>query len=332
MRENLSKKFSYKSERNLENIVRLLLFKLLPICYLEGFADLKKIVNQQSWPKFPKFIFTSNNYFSDEVFKLWAATKVESGVKYFVGQHGNTFGTHKSSFSSPEQVTADKYITWGWTDGLSQHTPGFVFKILARESDNFNPKGGLLLIEDYLDYRYHTFDNTFEFIEYFKDQMKFVSSLANAPRQKLTIRLSPLHSYKKWSELSRWSDFDSTLKIEMCQIPIKDLIKNSRLVVYSYDSTGILESLSLNIPTIAFWQNNFDHLCESAKPYYQLLVDVGIVHFTAESSAAKVNEIWEDVDAWWRQSYIQDVRKKFCERYARLTQNPAFQLKQILLS
>ena len=59
--------------------MRHLLFELLPVCYLEGFEDLQKNVRDQYWPKFPKFIFTSNNFYFDEVFKLYAALNVEAG-------------------------------------------------------------------------------------------------------------------------------------------------------------------------------------------------------------------------------------------------------------
>lgn len=102
--------------------------------------------------------------------------------------------------------------------------------------------------------------------------------------------------------------------------------------MHSYDSTGILETLSQNIPTLAFWQNDFDHLRESAKPYYQLLVDASIVHLTPESVAQKVNEVWDDVDGWWAQNNVQYARKEFCDRYARGSQNPVSELKKILLS
>jgi putative transferase (TIGR04331 family) len=111
--------------------------------------------------------------------------------------------------------------------------------------------------------------------------------------------------------------------------PIRKLIAKSRLVVHSYDSTGILETLSENIPTLAFWQNDFEHLRETAKPYYQLLVDAGIVHLSAESLAQKVNEVWDDVNSWWEQSSVQYARKQFCDRYARQSQKPVGALKEI---
>ena len=50
-RENL-KKFLDNSSQSLENIMRHLLFELLPVCYLEGFEDLIKNAKEQHWPKF----------------------------------------------------------------------------------------------------------------------------------------------------------------------------------------------------------------------------------------------------------------------------------------
>ena len=94
----------------------------------------------------------------------------------------------------------------------------------------------------------------------------------------------------------------------------------------------MLETLSLNIPTLAFWQNGFDHLENSAKPLYQKLVDAGIIHLSPKSVSDKINVIWSDVDSWWNQTNVQEARKQFCECYAREIQNPIYELKRILIS
>ena len=111
---------------------------------------------------------------------------------------------------------------------------------------------------------------------------------------------------------------------------IGDLISESRLVVFAYDSTGILEMLSQDVPTMAFWQNGLEHLRENAKPSYQLLVDVGIVHLSPESLSQKINEVWSDVNSWWCNDKVKDARIMFCKKYARTTQNPVDELKTIL--
>jgi putative transferase (TIGR04331 family) len=91
----------------------------------------------------------------------------------------------------------------------------------------------------------------------------------------------------------------------------------------------MLESLALNIPTMAFWQNGLDHLNDSAKSYYQILVDAGIVHLSAQSIARKVNEVWTDVDSWWSQDSIQLARKVFCNQYARTSKRPIRDLRDL---
>ena len=288
---------------------------------MEGFEELKNIVNQQPWPKSPKFIFTSNSYGSDEIFKIYTAIKTETGSKYYVGQHGNGYFTSRHCFPKTEEKTVDKFLTWGWSNKSPKYVPMFVFKT-AGKSIKFNNKGGLLLIEQPQDTRYLPWDVHNQFFNYFEEQKKFVSQLSQEPKKKLTIRLSAARANKKFNETLRWFDFDKSLKIDDGKIPINYLIKRSRLIVHGYDSTGLLETLSQNIPCLAFWQNEFDHLLENVRPDYQKLVDAGIVHFSSKSIADKVNEIWNNVDEWWLQKNIQDSKKQFCEIYANSCKKP----------
>lgn len=334
LRHNLSDQIAGGSSGTLFGIMCSLVFELLPVCYLEGFAELSENVQQLPWPKKPKFIFTSNNFDTDEIFKLWTAQKVESGSKYVTGQHGNNYGTHRYMYPSIEEATADKFLTCGWTDGLPQHTPAFILKTAGRKTGayNHNPNGGLLLTELHLGHQINTWDSTAEFATYFSDQQTFIDKLQNPIKRHLTLRLHGAYAHFRWGEEERWRYFDTTIKIDTGSSSISKLIAQSRLIIHSYDSTGILETLSQNIPTLAFWQNDFDHLRDSAKPYYQLLVNAGIVHLTAESAAAKVNEVWDDVTSWWMQLSVQEARKQFCDRYARVSQNPVRELKTILLS
>ena len=332
LREKLTKQFTYKKSKNdYESIARSLLFEIFPISYLEGFNTLKKITNQQPWPKSPKFIFTSNNYHTDEIFKLWTASKVELGFKYYVGQHGNNYGTKINFSPQTEELEVDKFITWGLKKEL-KHVPAFIFKTSKRKKKNYNSKGGLVLIEIHYPHRINTWDVESEHIEYLNDQQKFVRTLNNEPKSNLTIRLHPGYHQFRWSEKKRWLDFDAALKLDTGESNIRQLISKNRLVVHSYDSTGLLETLSQNIPTLAFWQNGLDHLEANVIPHYQTLVDAGIIHLLAENAANKVNEIWGDVDGWWGQSDIQKVRKQFCKLYAKTSNNPVSELKKILLS
>ena len=331
LRRKLSNQIRNKSKNYLENILSEMLFELLPICYLEGFPNITDLAKKQSWPKYPKFIFTSNNFDTDELFKVWLATKVESGSKYFAGQHGSNYGTHRYINRTIEEVTAERFITWGWKDELCQHTPAFIFKTAEAKNANYNSQGFLLLVELCIDHRVTIWDDYAEFNNYFKEQNDFVSLLSSAVKKQLIIRLPASHKNFKWNEEARWKAFDSSLKIDNGSSNLVNLISQSRLVVYSYDSTGMLENLSKNIPTVVFWQNNFDHLRDQAKPFYQALVDAEILHLTPVSLTKKINKIWNDIDYWWNENKVQEARKYFCEKYARQSKNPVCELKKILI-
>ncbi len=330
-RDKLTKKFENNSNNYLEKITTKLLFQLLPKIYLEGFNDLTKIVENQPWPKSPRFIFTSNEFFGNDIFKLWSAIKTEQGVKYFIGQHGNNYGTKRNTAPRVEEIIPYRFITWGWKNQSSQFIPGFIFK---NENKNykFNPDGGLLLIETSYTKHNSTYDERYQYLKYLDDQIKFVSCLTKDQRDKLTVRMMPEYLVARWAVRQRWFEFDPKLKTEYGKAKISKLISQSRLVIHSYDSTGMLETLSRNIPTISFWLNDYDHLLDHAKPFYKLLVDVGIIHFSAESAAKKINEIWDNIENWWNKTEVQEARKIFCEQYARNSKSPVLELKKILLS
>lgn len=315
----------------LVSIVHALFFELLPKIFLEGLPELEDRVEKQKWPKRPRFIFTSNNFDADDLFKYWVTQKIEQGVPYITGQHGNNYGTSRYMNPSVEESTSDRFLTWGWTDQLKQHTPAFILKIAGQRTWNHDPAGGLLLIELSLSHRLCTYDTDSEFSVYFRDQLDFVNALNKKERSQITIRLHPDFDRLGWCETLRWKDAAPDLPLNAGRVPIAKLIGRSRLVIHSYDSTGILECLALNVPMIAFWQNGLDHLRDNAKPFYQMLIDAGIVYLDARSAAAKVSEIYSDVDAWWATENVQNARRKFCSQYAVTTPSPILLLKKLLL-
>ena len=333
LRKKLSIRVKNRSNDSLEYILTAMVFELLPICYLEGFSELSEYVEKQSWPKNPKFIFTSNNFDTDEVFKLWTALKIQSGSKYFIGQHGNNYGTHRYYNPTIEEMIADKFITWGWRDGLPQHAPAFIFKNASKSKFYFNPKKKcrLLLVENISFFQIDTWDRSAEHTIYMADQIKFVKKLKKNILKTMTVRLHASYIYNKPFEKIFWEKLSKNIIVDTGHSSFVNLVNESKLVVFSYDSTGILENLSKNIPTLAFWQDGLNHLRDSAKPFYQLLIDVEIIHLTPESVSQKVNEVWDNVDMWWNQDKLQNAKKIFCNQYAKTTKNRTFELKKILL-
>jgi putative transferase (TIGR04331 family) len=330
LRQKISMNVS--QHKGFECFVRTLLPEVIPSCFLEGYQQVVEQAEALPWPAKPKFIFTSNNFDTDELFKAWVGSKIEEGCAYFVGQHGNHYSTRLDSPYWPEVVTCDKFFSWGWSDDNSRIVPAFIFKLAGRKKIRADAAGGLLLIESPPPIRLEAEDSYYQYGIYQEDQFSFAHALHDDIQQKMIVRLHGIYRKMHWCDEQRWKDRCPNLFVETGTKKLNDLISASRLIVHSYDSTGILETLALNIPTLAFWRNDFEHLTEGAKPYYQLLVNAGILHFSPESMAAKVNEVWNDVAGWWMQPSVQEAKNLFCNRYARVSQNPVCELKTILLS
>ena len=317
------------SYQGVDQFVRTMLMEVTPACYLEGYQKLNSQVQALSWPKNPRFIFTSNNFDTNEIFKVWTGLKVEQGVPYFVGQHGNHYGTSRHNTGITELTTSDRFMTWGWTDEGENCVPTFIFRTAGKKRLKINADGGLLLIETHVPHRIDPWDSYSEFHTYQDEQFRFVESLPDSIQQDLTVRL---HGECPQLALSRqrWEDRNSNLRVESGVGYLTTLIRSSRLVVFSYDSTGMLETLSLNFPTLCFWHGGLSCLLPSARPYYERLMEAGILFDSPEIAAKKVSDVWGNVLMWWNSEEVQNARRNFCDRYARVVTKPAVHMANIL--
>ena len=331
LRGLLASRMVNESDKGLVKVVKTLLFEVIPIAYLEEFNEVQRITNIIGFPKHPKFIFTSNAFHGSDILKYYIASQVELGTKYIVGQHGNSYFTHKNKRNCIEDITADFFLTWGWSDGSERYVPAFIFQNRSKDFVGVNTSGGLLLITAGAGPSRETFDANFMARETLGMYQKFVHNLIDKPREALTVRLYLPSLNHLISEKEIWLEFDSSIKIDEGFTPINQLIASSKLVVHGYDSTGILITLSQNIPTLAFWLNGFDHLNNEVVDDYKLLVEAGIIHLTPESAAQHLNEVWDDIETWWDSRKVQVAREIFCSKYARTSADPARDLKSILL-
>ncbi len=100
------------------------------------------------------------------------------------------------------------------------------------------------------------------------------------------------------------------------------LVKKSRLYISSYNATTYLESMSLNIPTIMFWNLKHWELRDSATPFFEKLKAAGIFHESPEDAARQMTSVWDDVSGWWDSAAVQSVRQEFCDHYAHISDKP----------
>ena len=332
MRDNLNNclksNIRFKDYDKFFQVLVDLIPKIIPLCFMESFKDLECIVNKLNWPKNPKCIYTCNNFTYDEVFKLWLSKKILSGSKYVVGQHGNNYGTNRYKSPFIEEETATEFITWGYNNKLNSK------KGLILRDHKVNRKKNaskVLFVTTHYPNRNETWDETYEYEIYKKNQFNFVTKLDDHVKRQLVVRLSKNSQiYFGKDDISEWKNFDNKIFIDNGFTKIKTLIRNSKVVIYDYDSTGMLECIGNNIPTLAYWSNGLDHLNDYALKDYKKLVEIGIIHLSPKSLANMLNKSYYDIDDWWFSEKTQEKINEFKKKYANSQPNTIRKIKDII--
>ena len=95
-------------------------------------------------------------------------------------------------------------------------------------------------------------------------------------------------------------------------------LNRARIVVSTTCSTTILESLAFNIPTVAFFDRDSDRFNAHASKYFDMLAEVGILHYDPLSAANFINSVWDDVETWWHSEDVKKAKRSFVKEFAHL--------------
>lgn len=312
--EFIKQAFLFEAQNEFEEIIEKMLLPYMP----EDFLSLrlhKKPAEKNRTIWIGMDIYTK---------ALSVADTCEGGGQWLSCQHGGGYG---QSFAFPlgkiEYETSDGFITWGWN---YKHVYASNFYPLPSPKLSKLPKHNqrqdqLMLVgamhPPYY-YRLHSYALPEQQCAYIESRKALLTKLLPHIRGKVKYKpyfyaygikeiefLQELLSSKQWL-LKRGG-------------PV--FYKGTKLVVIDYLSTAMLETLSMNAPTILFWSPAHFPVTSEAQIYFDKLRAAGILFDTPEEASTKINAIWEDVQGWWRQPEVQKAKDEFCWQFARTSKN-----------
>lgn len=333
-RKKITHKIFNSEIKDIKNIfLTRLIFEFFPCSYVENFKKNIEIKNKKKWPKKPNYIFTCYSLYYDEIFKIYAAECVEKKIPYIVGQHGNNYSTRIPYWKFPESYTADKFLMWGEKLNFINSYKGFNL----RKPYTFNVnktianKGLLLLCKT-------SYEETNLLETIYDDQNQnslflndLIQNLSLDKQKDLTVRFLNDNTNEHCCEELRMKDFNAKIKIELGKIPALKLIKANKLIIFCYDSTGFLEGLSMNRPTLMYInKKELNYLRDDVLNDYKTLIDLKIIHTDPYQICDHINNVWNNLEDWWFCDEVQNQINIFKNKYCETVNSPISLLGKIL--
>ena len=307
----------------------------IPKSYLEDYISIKNSISKSYWPKKCKKILTAYDYKINEQFKVWTAEMVEKGAKYIILQHGGGFGLEKFSIEEDMQKEmADMFLTWGWTD-KNKSVKNFYSLLLSNQSiQNKNKLKEKIFIPFHYNGKYSFSISSMpktniDRLNKINDIVIFTNSLKKNIQKNTIIRY--LHKLDKLFLLKFNKDyFNKEISFDNGNIDFLKQLEISKLAVHDLNSTTFLQSMSYNIPTILLLRKNLETTRKKHNKIVRALEKNNIIFYDPLKAANFVNNNYHNISNWWEHKNTQNLRKKFCNIFAKKTNNSIRNLKLLI--
>lgn len=306
----------------------------LPTVYLENWGASQAAVREALPGAKPPIVLTAVAATHDDAWAIRAASCMEEGSAIVVAQNGGHYGTGAwCTLQDHEVAIADRFLSWGWTDASAPNVrPAPATRLLGQRIHRGAPDGICLQVTVALPQQSYWLYSTpvaGQFLHYINDQITFGQALSAQVRERHRVRLYP-QDYA-WRVRERWHDADPRVTFTKPTTHMPALLESTRLYVATYNATTFLESMSMGIPTMMFWDPNFWEISDDAAPYFDALRAAGILFDDPVACAHAANTVWPHVEAWWSSGDVAAATTEFVNRFAHVGPHPLRRLRRAVL-
>ncbi|MDP2939794.1 MAG: LIC12162 family protein [Candidatus Omnitrophota bacterium] len=317
LNENLRQTISFKNPKDkFCSLLYRVIPYAIPICYIEGFKNYNKSIDAIKNISNIEILGSALGWSYNDKFKFFAAKATLSNTKLVEFQHGGGYETFLSVLSERIALEKDLFYVWGENSRKRERVRYLPSPHLSRLKDSYSKKTEQLLFIGVSMPKYHYHFTTClqpeDMFKYIDDKKLFLSNLHNKIRDNLLYR--PHYEYG-WNELKTIEQVCPNIGY-LLKDSLVDYAKKVKLVVIDHPHTSILEALTINVPSVFYWDHEVYLMKQEAEYYFDLLRNAGVVYKDPLSAARKVNEIFDSPLEWWFSSAVQEAREKFCKRYA----------------
>ena len=166
---------------------------------------------------------------------------------------------------------------------------------------------------------------------YLNNLFQFVDNLSSDSQSALRVRLHHDHAKYDFSHSTRWLNRFPHVNLDSGDGSLTSLRDEARLIVCTSLGTSELEQLAANQPTLLLLNHNVHPVRESERSVFVELENSHVLFRDGSALAKHVQTIWNDVEAWWTSTLVQDSIGLYKDHFVHQSQDPiSFFQREIL--
>ena len=304
-------------EEEFDEIISKTIKKHIPKTYLECDNNFELYFSHK-FKKPPKYFITGNPIIGNENLKtIIALACEESKTKLVLHQHGGQYGAAKIyPLEDHETSISDYYLTWGWKSSKENIKPHNSIIHFKKRKISLKKQRILILSVSSPPYTkyFYSAPLSSQITGEFQMLIKALDGV------KLKIRKNTYFRLKKeygWGENKMIKSTFPEIQLETTKKKLSKSLSSTSLCIVTYNATVLLESFSMNVPTLLFWKKEYREIRDDAVKYYNMLENIGILHFEPESFSEKINDIADEPVKWWSETNVQTAKDEFLSYFCR---------------
>lgn len=305
------------------------LYYALPQFIIEHFNNHYRIFMTDIKAKDFDYI-VSEAWLGDFATAIYVAISKKLGKKLIFTQHGAFTQIYHTNVEWLQFSMADKYLTTGWE---SNHSNSIIAGFACREITDYqyhpSKKNILYVCNAWVLYLVRFMNlavgNT-NSVEKLKMTLNFIDNLPDHLHKNFVLRDRPLPFH--WNAEDFLQTEKKGIRMDDASQNLLTSISEARIVVIDHFSTSFAEILAMGTPFIVIHDRETDPLLNEYMDIFAKLHDAGVVHYSAESAVAKLNNIYDNVQQWWN----SEIVKKAVDNLKEKTIGPPSQTVEYLLS
>lgn len=297
----------------------------MPSLYVENFKTTLENFNSLYLKQNKLKYIVSEAWISSDYLSLFIALGQSFKIKHINNEHN--FLSHQFMGTNNKLIAelSDIFISLGWESPVYKNVISGASLFPFTTSKNYKVENQVLYIEGFPFVKKEDYSSGYgtsaeDAIKYLDFKHSFFKMIKPDTMKSIAYREYPSRggSWLKFDE-SNWLKTNEN-KFNFIDKGVNTSIitmKKSRLVIFDYISTGYIESLLMNIPTIVFFDREQYYLDSDFEDFFEELIKVGIFQTNVENASSFVDDIVGNPSVWWEQESVQEARLNFLSKNIR---------------